>query len=423
MAEPKAKVFDITHPGKTAPSSTSRPVIVTNHSLMKDPMMANDSSSEPADHEPAAPAPSTPSSRLVIKPLTDSEPATIGTKAAPDEPTDATDDEDAPASTVSEPTAEEKTPAADTTEEMPPAAADDDPSAEESAKPSADPPAGATASTKKAAKPQTPEELAAAAQEAERQAAEHTAAIQQLADSHKYYLPIVSQEKRQARRFVALGVLLVLLLAVAWLDVALDAGLVTMGGKLPHTHFFAVAAAPASEVLSPASEHSYTTALSKLQFSYPSSWKLTKRVANSSQEDVYMQPVTASGMPPVSVDCASTNSPNTAMQMVSNVQYSVSTQLTHPIAGRTMYLNETVIEQAPTSYYINSQLTTSASISTGMTVLPRSFSAAPGFYTSFGLTATAGNGKDFSSLAAAEQYLQATAYKQGRSILLSAKSV
>lgn len=77
----------------------------------------------------------------------------------------------------------------------------------------------------------------AEAAEAEKQAA-HDAEIQKLADDKKYFLPINTVEKRKTKRFVILGIVLSIILAVAWVDVALDAGLIHLGGIKPVTHFF-----------------------------------------------------------------------------------------------------------------------------------------------------------------------------------------
>jgi hypothetical protein len=68
--------------------------------------------------------------------------------------------------------------------------------------------------------------------------AKHDEAIQQLVDSKQYFLPINAVEKRKTRHFVILGVLLSVLLLLAWGDIALDAGLIQISGIKPATHFF-----------------------------------------------------------------------------------------------------------------------------------------------------------------------------------------
>jgi hypothetical protein len=62
--------------------------------------------------------------------------------------------------------------------------------------------------------------------------------IDELAESKKYYLPIDTIENRRSRRFVGLGILLSLVLIVAWADIALDAGIIKLNGIKPATHFF-----------------------------------------------------------------------------------------------------------------------------------------------------------------------------------------
>ncbi|MDB5185224.1 MAG: hypothetical protein JWN38_1032 [Candidatus Saccharibacteria bacterium] len=59
---------------------------------------------------------------------------------------------------------------------------------------------------------------------------EHEIAIAKLIESQQYFLPINTMEKRKARRFIALGVVLILLLGVGWTDIALDAGIITING-------------------------------------------------------------------------------------------------------------------------------------------------------------------------------------------------
>lgn len=81
---------------------------------------------------------------------------------------------------------------------------------------------------------QTEEQLNA---EAEAKA-KHDAAIQKLVDSKQYFLPINAVEKRRTKHFVILGVLLSILLLLAWGDIALDAGLIQVSGVKPVTHFF-----------------------------------------------------------------------------------------------------------------------------------------------------------------------------------------
>jgi hypothetical protein len=173
-------IIDVAHPGKSAPSDNSKSVIVRSRPLLKDPMMAdNKPPTDAAAHDgPAETKPLQPAAKPNLKPPAAPSPET----EKPTEP-----------------------------EESPP------------------PP------------DQSPTPKDNDAQQAEAEAAEQAkrqAAIDKLAASKQYYLPINSVEKRRSKRFVIFGVLLSLLLIVAWADIALDAGLIHLGNVKAPTHFF-----------------------------------------------------------------------------------------------------------------------------------------------------------------------------------------
>ncbi|HVW23193.1 MAG TPA: hypothetical protein VHB51_01780 [Candidatus Saccharimonadales bacterium] len=198
MADSKKNIkpiVDVAHPGKSAPAGTSKPVIVTNRPILQDPMVVTQEGSKP-EEDSGTPV-SVKTTAPTLKPTEDkakAEPKLESTpKAEPESDPD-----------------EIKSPATDGSLDD---AADD--------------------------KPRDPEAEAAA--EADAEAAEKTKTdetVQKLVDSKQYYLPINSVEKRKTKRFIALGVLLAVVLAVAWADVALDAGLVHLGNIKPVTHFF-----------------------------------------------------------------------------------------------------------------------------------------------------------------------------------------
>jgi hypothetical protein len=71
-----------------------------------------------------------------------------------------------------------------------------------------------------------------------KQQADRDAAIQKLVNDKQYFLPINAVEQRRSKRFVALGVLLSVVLLLAWGEIALDAGLIDVPGVQPLTHFF-----------------------------------------------------------------------------------------------------------------------------------------------------------------------------------------
>lgn len=245
-------VMDVSKPGKGTPSATSRPIIVTNRPILQDPMVAGDTGATTEEKPPVAAkpsqkvtvqpisikvqhdgeetdanakepeAPAGPQPEMVVKPL--EEPLKKVKDEAAKEPTTPLEDaapEDVPAP------AEE---VAETKDETPEEKPEPDTKTDEA---QAD---GAANEEKKTAL--TPEEQEAAAKKAEEEAAAHAAAIQKLADSHEYYLPIKTTESRKTRRFIMLGAVLILVLGVAWVDVALDAGLLHISGVKPVTHFF-----------------------------------------------------------------------------------------------------------------------------------------------------------------------------------------
>lgn len=211
-------IRDVAQPGTSAPDDTSKAIIV-HRPMLQDPMVA--------------PAPA-------AAPKTVDEGSTAEPDAAPT----------AKAAPLKSP--------ADKPQLQPPAAAPipEGPAAQEPA--SSSPGAPAEADTPDTPDvphtPQTPHissdtdtgeaEIAikpgdVAAVEAEDAAREQReAAVQQLIDSKKYVLPIKTVEQRRSRRFIMLGTLLALALALAWLNIALDAGLIQLGGLQPLTHFF-----------------------------------------------------------------------------------------------------------------------------------------------------------------------------------------
>ncbi|HXE10077.1 MAG TPA: hypothetical protein VN554_01490, partial [Verrucomicrobiae bacterium] len=68
--------------------------------------------------------------------------------------------------------------------------------------------------------------------------AEQDIKLHKLVESKKYFLPINAVEQRRSARVALAGALLALILAVAWVDVALDAGLIHLGNVKPVTHLF-----------------------------------------------------------------------------------------------------------------------------------------------------------------------------------------
>lgn len=190
-------ISDVAHPGTSAPSDTSK-AIITQRPIMKDPMVVEEGIDK-SEETAKKPAP--------VK--------TREAKIAPlDEPvadTDATPDNAEPPDEAA-------------LEEVP-----EEPEKETDAE-SDDSDAKPDSKEKKSKKPDADAEAAADAAEA--------AKLQKLVNSKKYFLPINAVEQRRSKRFVNLGILLAILLVVAWADIALDAGLIQAGSVKPVTHFF-----------------------------------------------------------------------------------------------------------------------------------------------------------------------------------------
>lgn len=242
----KKHIIDVQAPGTSAPPQTSRPVIVTNRSLLRDPMVTTTAADQPPNKDEPKPAADqsaepAPSHEAVIKPLDDS-----AADNDQDQLQESRSEEDqasppAPAETVS--AVEDTSEAVGTPEEKDDAPAESEsqdavsdlptvPVAAESTNPTASDPGSGDPS-----KPPT----APAAKQAEAEAAakaKHEAEVQQLVTSRQYELPINTTEQQKSKRFVLLGTVLAVVLVIIWLDIALDAGIIKLGGLGSLTHFF-----------------------------------------------------------------------------------------------------------------------------------------------------------------------------------------
>jgi len=244
-------IIDVAHPGQSAPAGNSKSVIVSNRPLLKDPMMvdkattpdddslakvSNKSSAEPSTApllepvkiEKTAEKPASVDDSLSDEPAA-SEPVEPPKSVKP--PIDESEDK-APKETAEEvaDTPEPKTEKPDQSDQpVPPKPSE--PEAKPADTKTDDKPDESSSASKDKDKPEIPVDTSD-------KEAEHQAVIDKLADSKKYYLPINTVEKRRSRRFVVLGIVLSLLLALAWADIALDAGLIHINNVKPLTHFF-----------------------------------------------------------------------------------------------------------------------------------------------------------------------------------------
>ena len=214
MAEAKRKpsakqVMDVQKSDSVAADATAKPVIVTHRQILRDPMVTSEATTPVAETQAAG------------------EPKLSTTAKADTVPVPAAVTQES--SKVIEPPQEEEKPA-DMPEEHVPEAAKQEP--EEPVEPeqpaeTPDEPAPTEVTTDAA--------IEAAAEEAE---AKREAELQKLIDKKKYFLPINAAEQRRAEQFIALGMVISIILALAWIDVSLDAGLIHIGNIHPLTHFF-----------------------------------------------------------------------------------------------------------------------------------------------------------------------------------------
>jgi hypothetical protein len=68
--------------------------------------------------------------------------------------------------------------------------------------------------------------------------AERQANLDKIALAKMYYLPINQVVRRRSKHVAVTGVALIVLLGIAWVDVSLDAGLISIPGVKAPTHFF-----------------------------------------------------------------------------------------------------------------------------------------------------------------------------------------
>lgn len=73
---------------------------------------------------------------------------------------------------------------------------------------------------------------------AAKRAAERQAQLDKIAEAGTYHLPINQVVRRRSRHVAIAGAVLIALLVIAWVDVALDAKLITIPGVQPVTHIF-----------------------------------------------------------------------------------------------------------------------------------------------------------------------------------------
>lgn len=187
------KIIDVAHPDHSAPSDTSVPIIVTNRPILRDPMMANETPTvgKPDNETPSSLSQS--STKTITPPVNDDKTDQIDSSVEPVAETvtepETTTTEQSENSTLADSQTDSKTPQA-----------------------------------------KIDAELASQAQ--------HEAELNTLVEDKAYFLPINSATKQRTKRFVIMGVGVSLLLVIIWVDIALDAGIIKIGGLKALTHIF-----------------------------------------------------------------------------------------------------------------------------------------------------------------------------------------
>ncbi|GAC1500101.1 MAG: hypothetical protein NVS1B10_03440 [Candidatus Saccharimonadales bacterium] len=271
MTKTSKTVMDVSRPGKSAPSPTSKSVIVTNRPRLKDPMFVTtiDVKSKPS------PSPSPTLATIKLDSQSDSSQslkiegldklAEASTEAkVKDKPVVVeepekelvTKDETAPdivpqsdKPTLDEPTDEP------ITEKV---AVDPDKIADDVAKTS-QPPVMPTTLPEKPSPPTEPSPVTSPVPVEQPNSPGNTdkpvgvendeagedpalsarqAELDKMLESEQYFLPITSPEQKRSRHRIIIGSLLFVFLTLLWIDIALDAGIIKIGGVDGLTHFF-----------------------------------------------------------------------------------------------------------------------------------------------------------------------------------------
>ncbi len=225
MPPKTSKITDIAGPGETAPSATSRPLLVESRSVMpNDPMLVG------ADAAASA-APAVRRSERVLEPVS----SDLGGSdvAAASKPAD--DTPSAPIlQSVAAPAPQKPEPDStlpEPTEKPRPAEPVSKPAEKPAAKPMEMTGAENDDSSDTNAAPDAAAAEAAAAEEARNQE------LEKLAESGIYTVPINAIQRKRSHMVEIAMIVLGIVLAVALFDAALDSGLLKLSVDIPHTNF------------------------------------------------------------------------------------------------------------------------------------------------------------------------------------------
>jgi hypothetical protein len=212
------KITDVSRPGKTMPSASGRPLIVTNRPVLADPMVVAAAGASAGDSTDETSTGETPTAPVIKRTARTIVP--VNADAPAERPDSKPDGEPEPAAASADTAAKPAT----TDGEASQPKTTQEPSASRTTVASMQRDSGAEASAE-AAREQAEQD--ARAQELER-----------LIETGAYIVPINAVQRKRSRMFVAVMCILALLLLVALADAALDANLFDTPVTVPHTHFF-----------------------------------------------------------------------------------------------------------------------------------------------------------------------------------------
>lgn len=493
-----SKVMDVSKPGKTAPAGNSRGVIIPRRSVMADPMVNEqqvEDTSESSENASSTPSPALGGSGKTLQPLT-APPLDTGKSKATKTKSVAEDKDSKPLPEVTEPeplAAQDSSNRQPTIAELAEAGASPELDQVETAKasaaetlapetdasttpdtekedeaavkvsltqtPAASEPAATQSPEPAKPAPETDENISKESSEKDpvvdpleqeaAQQAEREAAIEKLVEDKHFFLPIKTVEQRRTKRTLILGIFISLLLGVAWLNVALDSGIVNLGVNLPHTHFFdsqnEAKPAVSTAKTTPTPGQSVTTLNVTplgLQFKYPAKWEVM------GSDDKVVEPKTVSttidtlliqpkGTVANAVNDAKVLAKGTVLVYLQNddpansgatpVTYTVKAveykKLAHDFSSP-VYLRDVIFQSSTGVISLVSNLTNSNTDSVGKThqtnVQP--FTSAEGKSVVFQALALKSNdnGVGFKTVEDAQSFLKSSQYQQARNILLSA---
>ena len=231
------KAIDVVAPGKTPPSPSSKPIIVTNRPIIKDPMAPTPMKSVSGALHPTINV-SAPITSTLLMPTGDNPAQTATSVQLPGKRTmksipvssdnsAAGADPDSPANTAAEPAAESE-------DAQPQNAASDVPPA----KPDIPEPAQEDKAPSEASGSSDVPLADNAKQLAEKEQAARLAEEEKIIASKQYNLAISDPDKQRSNIRALVWLLLAVAAVLVWLDLVLDAGVVHIGGVHALTHFF-----------------------------------------------------------------------------------------------------------------------------------------------------------------------------------------